>query len=380
MEKIYNSGQKPGRGNQGKNANSKPQLTHFLCIPLISETSISQLASSLVEFKSSIPLVSPPGPAAGHVPDSPLVPYGALRPLGTLHFTLGVMSLTTQERLDEALDFLQSLDLTSIMQEAELEAKSRRPPRQGGGHGETGSLEPLTIDLTSLHALPKARAATILHASPLDTTGRLHPFCVKLRDKFIEAGFMHRDMMRVNSRNKESTGVESSKIGESSRGNDTDRHQEDDGDGNKGDEDDTGSPSNTRNSNSGNQTGRPRPLLLHATIANTIYLGKRRNKPQPGSRGNRGKGKSVFTFDATELLEKFGGRNPGPHDKANSRNMKGEEPQAAREPFKWAQNIPIDRLCICEMGAKPVSQETKGGPALGQEYKIIRQRKLDFLS
>ncbi|KAF3481311.1 uncharacterized protein GIQ15_04070 [Arthroderma uncinatum] len=372
MKKNY--GPRQGKGNQG---NSKPPLTHFLCVPLINQTSISQLADSLAEFKSLIPLVPPPGPAAGHVPDTPLVPYGALRPLGTLHFTLGVMSLTTQERLDDALAFLQSLDLASIMQEATLEVKSRQTSLQGYDLGETSLTEPLTIDLVSLHALPRARSATILHASPLDITGRLYPFCVKLREKFMDAGFMHRDMMRVNPPNKGAASIESSRNGEGSRGDDTNSRQEDDTAGNRG-------LSNAQNPNATAQTERPRPLLLHATIANTIYLGKRRSPPQKGNKGERDKGKSVFTFDATELLEMFGGnqhhQQSRPHGKAVSRNMKDKEPQTANEPFKWAQNIPINRLCICEMGAKPVPNEANYGPVLGQEYKIIGERSLSFSS
>ncbi|EGD97977.1 hypothetical protein TESG_05276 [Trichophyton tonsurans CBS 112818] len=354
---------RPGRGGggQGNNNNnnrarSKPPLTHFLCIPLINEQSIYQLQSSLAEFKSLIPLVPPSGPAAGHAPDAPLVPYGALRPLGTLHFTLGVMSLTSQERLDETLSFFRSLDLASIMQEVEEEAKSK---------DESDAQGPLSIDLVSLHAIPRTRAATVLHASPLDTSGRLYPFCVKLRDRFMEAGFMHRDMVKAKPRNK-------AVPGESSRDN-----EGSDENGDQGEEEEDASVSTTSPVNPIVPEFKPRPLLLHATIANTIYLGKRKQASQQGGKGQRGKDKSLVKFDATELLERFAGSRYKQHS-AGSKDVKGKEAEVEREPFIWAKGIPIDRICICEMGAKPVSHdEAKGGPVLGQEYRIVDQRRLD---
>ncbi|OAL68169.1 hypothetical protein A7C99_0567 [Trichophyton rubrum] len=361
---TYSSGmgnsRRPGRdgGGQGNNnrASSKPPLTHFLCIPLINEQSIYQLQSSLAEFKSLIPLVPPSGPAAGHAPDAPLVPYGALRPLGTLHFTLGVMSLTSQERLDETLSFFHSLDLASIMQEVEEEAKSK---------DESDAKGPLSIDLVSLHAIPRTRAATVLHASPLDTSGRLYPFCVKLRDRFIEAGFMHQDMVKARPRNKVVPG-ESSKDNEGSDEN-----------GDQGEEEEDASVSTTPTVNPLVPEFKPRPLLLHATIANTIYLGKRKPASQQGGKGPRGKDKSLVKFDATELLEKFAGSRHKQHS-AGSKDVKGKDAEVEREPFIWAKGVSIDRVCICEMGAKPVPHdEAKGGPVLGQEYRIVDQRRLD---
>jgi activating signal cointegrator complex subunit 1 len=56
-----------------------------------------------------------------------------------------------------------------------------------------------------------------------------------------------------------------------------------------------------------------------------------------------------------------------------------EAEQVTTSPFIWAQDVPLDRLCICQMGAKPVPyDELKGGPELGEEYTIIGQRSLEF--
>jgi activating signal cointegrator complex subunit 1 len=58
-----------------------------------------------------------------------------------------------------------------------------------------------------------------------------------------------------------------------------------------------------------------------------------------------------------------------------------EAEQVTTSPFIWAQDVPLDRLCICQMGAKPVPyDELKGDPELGEEYTVIGQRRLGFSS
>ncbi len=64
-----------------------------------------------------------------------------------------------------------------------------------------------------------------------------------------------------------------------------------------------------------------RPLKLHATIVNTVYV--------PGVRGSGGHGKrkAKLTIDAREILEDF-------------------------EEFEWASNVRIEKVAICKMGAQ----------------------------
>lgn len=386
------------KGSQGKpkqNANKKPPLTHFLCFPLVNQSSATQLVDSLAEFKSRIPLITPPAAAraeaAGHTVRVSLVPDDALRPLGTLHLTLGVMSLPTKERLEEALDFLQSLDLNAMLKEAEVDAASAEPA--GDNIGSEGSNQPLTITLSSLHALPRTRTATILHAQPIDPSSRLYPLGVKLRNKFIEAGFMHCEMIKDPKGNKRPQGEmsqpQSSNVGETA--------SQGDGDSDGG----IALPMTSGNTESiapGPEGMVPRPLLLHATIANTVYAKGRTTYSAKGK-----KRKEIAKLDATELIAMFGEprenqgetRQPLP-SKAIPRSMAaetrksedlegggyGKQPQrqqrvTARGPFIWAKDIHLDRLCICEMGAKPVPyDESKGGPVLGQEYRVIGERRL----
>ncbi|KAK2735216.1 hypothetical protein FQN57_001321 [Myotisia sp. PD_48] len=386
MEKGH--GMQEDRGK--KNSNGKPPLTHFLCLPLVNESSIHQLVDSLATFKSSIPILPPSSGAGaravalGHTLGTPLVPYGALRPLGTLHLTLGVMSLISQERLNEATSFLQSLDLVAILREADREANPTPLGNNDDTQIEVSTLQPLTINLSSLHALPRARHATILHASPIDPTSRLYPFCVRLRNKFIDAGFMYCETVKVSEARQRDM---SPGAGNSTGGKDSVDNR------GIGESLLEGDP---KSSNVELQH-RPRPLLLHATIANTIYLGKKWNtKENRGGRRDGNQRKSTYSFDATDLLDQFRGSSPkisqspnsipqSRHNQALPKHIDGDNGgedganEPTREPFLWARNISIDRLGIYEMGAKPVpNDEAYGAPKLGEQYRLVAERNLDF--
>ena len=66
-----------------------------------------------------------------------------------------------------------------------------------------------------------------------------------------------------------------------------------------------------------------RPLNLHATIVNTIYAKGRK------SAGHGPDAQAPLRFDATAILEQW-------------------------ENFFWAKDVVLDRIAICEMGAKNV--------------------------
>ncbi|KAL2857879.1 AKAP7 2'5' RNA ligase-like domain-containing protein [Aspergillus pseudoustus] len=361
----------------------RPPLTHFLCLPLINDLSLPQLESSLATFKASIPNA----PAKSNLTEQqrryqqphPLIPDDAIRPVGTLHLTLGVMSLPTPERLNEALEFFQSLDLSHLLRTAgEIAARKKLLNAEVTMEGSTGdtiggdkalatpSIDELSqddsaipepfnnISLESLYALPRARSATILHAAPVDATSRLYPFCAALREKFQEAGFMQKEYQR------------------------------------------------------GNAT-KPRPLLLHATIANTIYIRGRKRRT-----GGHGKDRraSQYTFDARAVVsyyrnfylndERTVSRSDGVITQDDSRiidditdmhdvesHSEDEDPFAQSTsddvcpsyPFVWARSFPIEAVCICEMGAKkldPDHDENGMNARLGEKYAVVAERSLDF--
>jgi len=246
-----------------KPAAARPRLTHFLCLPLITSTSRSQLQKSLTAFRDNIAKINTPELPTG-------IPAKAIRPLGTLHLTLGVMSLLTKERVDSALKLLNELNMTEL-----LAGKSSKPgiyrtevsgrDEQGSSGGKAGEenvasepVQPLSITLRGLASMHTPSRTSILYSSPVDDDRRLYSFCQKLREIFVRAELLVEE---------------------------------------------------------------DRPLLLHATIVNTVYV--------PGNRGKgsgHGKNSSKLTIDARELLVDY-------------------------EDFEWMSDV-VGKVAICRMGAQ----------------------------
>ncbi|KAF3389398.1 hypothetical protein F1880_003438 [Penicillium rolfsii] len=419
----------------------QPALTHFLCLPLVNTVSLPQLEESIAAFTRAYP----PVPVADllnsqHQTSEPnasqaLIPQGAVRPVGTIHLTIGVMSLPTKERLNEALAFFQTLDLAGLLREAERVAcelrqkrasklsSSESAPKNPEASSNTSDYssdkihtpQPLCVSLESLHALPRAKAATVLHASPSDPTGRLYPFCVMLRDKFIEAGFMLSE-----AKNGLPTEKRDPKAGEEVQASQCQ-------DLNTNDksllEEMTTLPTHIESTGGLKNLDpyaaalarrpKPRPLLLHATLVNTIYVRGRRKFESGKYGGKHGRnGSKRLEFDARGILARYRnyyvdetqmtprvdtsthfGSSTGRSSLSEREVPTGDE--AATEsnpetssansnpqyPFVWAKNIPINSVTICEMGAKKLEI---GGPGdqglnarLGEEYTVIAERSLD---
>lgn len=423
---------------RGQRRERQPALTHFLCLPLVNHASLPQLEASIAAFTTAHPPVPVADPSSSQHQSTEqdalqaAIPQGAVRPVGTIHLTLGVMSLPTKERLNEALAFFQTLDLASLLREAErvaYELRQKRAWKRRPNPAEATSFppapldsdqvhRPLSVSLESLHALPRAKAATVLHASPVDPTGRLYPFCVMLRDKFIEAGFMLTEAKNglppEKSDPKAVEEVQASQCRDLA--SDDNRLLEE---------------LPTLQPEAGNvrapkvldpytaalaRKRKPRPLLLHATLVNTIYVRGRR-KFEAGGNGRNGRngrnsrnGSRRLEFDAGEILAKY--RNyyadetqTTPRDDILSHSGSSTESSSVSEPggpegeevisnpgtssaasrpqypFVWARNIPINSVTICEMGAKKLEV---GGPGdrglnarLGEEYTVIAERSLD---
>lgn len=402
------SGSKPQPRNQ--RTEKRPPLTHFLCLPLVNETSLPQLETSVATFKAAyppVPVAELPRSQVSAVQQDfsrPLIPHGALRPLGTLHLTLGVMSLPERDRLNEALSFFRSLDLRALMREAErvasdLRAKQLSSKDLRGGDAPSESCAATSshssefmISLESLHALPRAKAATILHASPVDPTGRLYPFCIMLRDKFIEAGFIvgeggKQSDTKNTAPNK---GAQpSSTCPDLAVEDDVPQRQEEYREGHLTV---TREPKLDPYAIALARKPKPRALLLHATLVNTIYV---RGRPKAG-RGDGPKhkgGPKRIEFDARHLLARY---RDYYLDEARKipRNLpdiiqddRNARDSAGQIPFIWANKIPIDSICICEMGAKKLDRgdAAMADPAsalwsarLGEKYTVVAQRNISL--
>lgn len=449
------------RQHRNQRSAKRPPLTHFLCLPLVNSTSLPQLEESLAAFKAAYPPAPVSAFSSGRDQYTPeqnvslgAIPEGALRPLGTLHLTLGVMSLPTKETLEEAMNFFRSLDLAALMHEAERVAIHLRQKRSG----RTASVEtthrtnqPLSISLESLHALPRAKAATVLHASPVDPTGRLYPFCVMLRDKFLEAGFMQPEAREKppNQQNhvqqSEPSSLHSaSKNDEASAQTDPiceDMEVDDKPLLNElpsGIAEEIASDEREQQqlkTQSALDSGppkildpytaalarrpKPRPLLLHATLVNTIYV-KGRPRPQrvdtENTKRRRFSKPGRLEFDARDLMAQYRDYytddarmtprvqalpthtsqsveqdmslrvREGPASSASSEEEDGHKRKhhsstsSPRYPFVWAKEIPIDSVCICEMGAKKLdvgAGDSGLNARLGEKYTVVARRSLE---
>ncbi|KAH6688561.1 AKAP7 2'5' RNA ligase-like domain-containing protein [Plectosphaerella plurivora] len=147
-----------------------PAFTHFLCLKLVTPTSRPQLASSLAAFKADV--ISSFG-----------IPADAVRPLGTLHLTLGMMSLAGNEELNRAGELLRSLKPRELLSRV-----------RAAGVAVAAAPTNLQLTLRGIHSMqPSADKATVLYAPPDDPAGVLRSFCEALRGEFLEAGLMFRD-------------------------------------------------------------------------------------------------------------------------------------------------------------------------------------------
>lgn len=240
---------------------SPPRLTHFLCLPLVTSTSRPQLQASVTAFKDKVTKTS-----TRENPDG--IPEKAIRPLGTLHLTLGVMSLLAKERVGSALKVLKEIDILELLLSSKLGRESIEAIESKGKGDAKGSdeeilanasLPSLNITLRGLVSMHDPSKTSILYSSPVDEDRRLYSFCQKLRNIFTAADLIIEDT---------------------------------------------------------------RPLLLHATIVNTVYV--------PGVRGKgsgHGKNRAKLTLDATELVQDY-------------------------DEFVWMKDVRLEKVAICRMGAR----------------------------
>lgn len=392
--------------------------THFICLPLVTEQSIPQLSESLAYFRSvTTPLEQdvsaqqgssspPPLPFSTWPTDKPtenfrLIPTAAHRPPGTFHLTLGTMNLSDPEDMDLALQLLQDIDYAELLREVEHNRVGRdgmpgnrngtrengpcgreiaeRGPVLEGFDGEeeeanvtmnqekskpksplrslSRAISPpprvdnprrqqhttsITVSLTSLGTFPRPNNSRVFYAEPQDRTARLLPFGQLVRQRFLDAGLITET----------------------------------------------------------------RPLVLHATVANLIYV-KGRGKGTGRGRGRGGGSQPGLTVDAREILNFFnngraeasrrldgetqissnaetepsGPRHTSTDDTSSSTSPRSHHTSdhnpgqnsattsKAEPEFIWARDILIDRIRICKMGAEVSSVE-----GWGLEYKPIAEK------
>ncbi|KAK2593968.1 hypothetical protein QQS21_008327 [Conoideocrella luteorostrata] len=227
---------------------TKPSPTHFLCLQLSS----AQLSRSLAAFRADATSL-----------DSFAIPGDAVRPPGTLHLTLGVMSLKQDDGLSQAVDVLKSLKPRDILGELRcpyssstaISSSTSTSTSTTASQAIATNNDGLLISFRGLHAMTHPSRTSVLYAPPTDAEGILYRFCERLRKPFRESGFIEEE----------------------------------------------------------------RPLLLHATIINTIYV-----KSMGG-----GRRRERLMLDAEDLLRKY-------------------------DDYEWVEGMPVTKVALCKMGAKKV--------------------------
>jgi activating signal cointegrator complex subunit 1 len=160
-------GYRGGRRQAASNDARGPRLTHFLCLPLVNEGSRPQLEQAMEVF------VQQPRHNVFH--------EAAIRPIGTFHLTLGMMSLTTEEKLQEAIQFLNEIDLQDVLSSISTRASSLTPDDSG-----IEANVKLHISLNSLAPMDVPEKTRVLYSVPDDSTDRLQHLGEKLQLLFRE--------------------------------------------------------------------------------------------------------------------------------------------------------------------------------------------------
>ena len=266
------------------------------------------------------------------------IPVKAIRPLGTLHLTIGVMSLKEEGRLEGAVELLKGMNMGALLRDTEKSegvdttstssTSSTVPisPLPSSQPNQNASPPPLTLSFTGLQSMHSPRSTSFLYTPPTDSTGRFYPFSQALRDRFATEGFV---------------------------------------------------------------VDEERALKLHATVLNTIYA----DKVAPGKKLVQGADArfGLVKTDMGAMEEKLGEEyqehdqeageeelesSPSkPRGKGRSKGKKRIVKFDARrlleryKEFGWAKDVRIEKVAICEMGAKKVMDEK--GDVVGEVYTEV---------
>ncbi|KAF3116899.1 hypothetical protein TWF706_000116 [Orbilia oligospora] len=169
--------------------------THFLCLPLHGNY-YQTLPPAHLSLKTALKqfTIDEANPESGlsESDEKPRIPPDAFRPFDTLHLTLGVMTLSTKEEVENAISTLKSLDLSQFL-----------PPTVLGGDKK------LYVDLKGLQPFLNSKSTItgcrVLFLPPTDASSssqtRLLQFSEALRSHFLEKVYCKRINPALDSRN-----------------------------------------------------------------------------------------------------------------------------------------------------------------------------------
>ena len=284
-----------------------------------------------------------------------MIPHKAIRPVGTIHLTLGVMSLTTEERLQAAINLLKSMDVVGLLPEPRIFSIQPNPSGdlnkpfvtsatasdRGEDHEYAATVEPST---SSPHVQPIGLVQTLSRSitppQPLKNT----------RPQSINAAPELPIIVSLKSLHAMQSPTKTSILYAEPEPTSTLLH--------------LGDQFRTLFQRSGYLVLDDRPLKLHATIVNTIYA---------KSGGRHGRVRATPRRDADEEQEQDGSVAPPstPNVNASKAPLRFDaRPLIAQfEGFVWASDIRIEKVAICKMGAiKVVGAD---GEVAGEEYEEV---------
>lgn len=347
--KFYTMARGKYHGRGKPPAQKKPPLTHFLCLPLVTRESKPQLQASMEKFRNIVTTKNEQ--TASQVEDAgddessksetitSSVHPKAIRPVGALHCTLGVMSLD-EKKLEEAKELLRHLDIPLLLQHAGSQNHEQATATDAAASeplvnspDSPPNTAPLRIELRGLVSMHAPQKTSILYSAPADQTERLYPFCLAVQEKFKEGDFLVKD---------------------------------------------------------------DRKLKLHATIVNTIYAKGRKQRPPPKwkmKQQTTTSGQAALAPSTEGLAgEKAATSGEKAGDETSPKKPEQEEVEghgpnanaplkidatAILERFKdfvWAEDFALDRIAICEMGAKKITDDE--GKVVAEEYTEVASVKL----
>ena len=391
----------------------KPPLTHFLCIPLVTNLSRLQLQASISRLilaetvgndaDAGNGIDTDDAAAAVTRVEAPQLPLQAIRPPAAIHLTLGVMSLQTPERIQAACDFMRTLDVHGMVGAAWerllVEADNDdagRPSTDAkevqSKHASTEQLSspaitvhprPLVVSLASLRPMQSPSSSSTLYAEPEPLQPLLF-FAQALRDCFLSAGFLLPETSptttkHLSKRQQHAKDVETSSV--------------------------------LSQPNESVGKLQLRPLKLHATIVSTIYASREKKawRTSKGgtammSRNRAGKGQDPPASLPSEQdpiakgeASSNGGRGQNRKSRSSKMMIDARDLIERYRDIYWARDVQLDRIAICEMGAKNVeapspesinvedttslgkwseARETGGNVSIDKEYREICQVSL----
>ena len=271
------------------------------------------------------------------VSTAPVCSGRAVRPISSLHLTIGVMSLRDQGKIEEATKLLQELDLVDMMKEGNMEA------------GEQNS-DSINATFKGLGAMGTLRKTSVLYMPLSDPDQRLVSLCGRLRDRFIEAGLLIDDQRPlklhvtiVNTIYAQPGGRNGSTRSEKLRQRN----------------DDAKTAVLKADDNHGAQMAEP--AVQEEAEGSNIAEGQATLKQI-----NQEDGKTNTTEDPAKHRSKR--RQPGP-EKFNASDVLEKF-----KDFEWASQVRLDHVAICRMGAVKVLDEH--GQVVDEVYSEVAGKSL----